>query len=93
VHFGTASDTVNIYIVDSEINGNYGVSICPQQRTNIDSIHDPMMFSTPLMIDQAHIFGIWFVQRRIVDNQDAFLRLNNILYLVPQRIRIGRLSL
>src|SRR5271157_1789591 len=84
---------VDIYIVDSEINGNYSVSICPQQRTNIDSIHQSMLFSTPLMIDKAHIFSIWLVQRRIVNNQETILRLNNILYLIPQRIRIWRLSL
>jgi hypothetical protein len=30
---------VSIYVVDSEINRDNGVSICPEQRTNVDSIH------------------------------------------------------
>lgn len=56
---------VSVYVVDSEINRDHGVSICPEQSTTIDSIHHTMMFSTPLAIDWIHIFSIRFIQRRI----------------------------
>jgi hypothetical protein len=42
---------VSIYVVDSEMSWDYGGSICPEQRANIDSIHQTMLFSAPLMID------------------------------------------
>jgi hypothetical protein len=35
---------VGVYVIDAEINGNYGVSISPEQRANIDSIHQTMLF-------------------------------------------------
>jgi hypothetical protein len=81
------------YVVDSAISGNRIVSICPEQRADIDSIHYPMLLPAPLMIDQIHLFGVRLIQERIVDNQDAILKLNDAIYLIPQRIRVWRLTL
>ena len=75
---------VLLFVIEAEITRQAGFTICPQQGNQVDSLDNLSVLARPVTRDQRHLPGIEFVQRGVVNNQQALTKFNQRLYLRPQ---------
>jgi hypothetical protein len=80
------------FVIDSTITGQGHPSISPHQRQQIDAGNHAMMFAAPMAGHQLHLTGIGFVQRRVIEQEQAGGSRHEGQHFLPQRRRVGRLS-
>jgi hypothetical protein len=60
-------------------------AMTPQQRDQVDARDNTMVFARPVPMDQFNVLSIGFVERGVIDNQEASVQRDMPLSLVPER--------
>ncbi len=71
-------------VVDTDVAGQVGVPISPQEADQIDAQDDSLMFARPMAGDQRNRPALRRVQRRVIDTEDTRGQRYTGAYLVPQ---------
>ena len=77
------SCTVIRLVIEPVIDGQAGRAITPEQRHEVNPLHDSMMRAGPQTMDQADVLSIRVVQRGVIDNQDPSVAVDMLLHFVP----------
>jgi 1,4-dihydroxy-2-naphthoate octaprenyltransferase len=80
-------------VIHPKVAGKEGLPLRPEQGQKRDPFDHPPMLATPMIGHPIHLLGIRLVQRRIIQDQKPLPHVHEGLRLLPQRLRVGRLSL
>ena len=80
-------------VVQAKIAGQSSIAIRPHQTDEVDPLHHLVLFARPMARHQRHLAGIGLVQRRVVDDQQAFAAARYTAHFRPQRLTIRRQAL
>ena len=80
-------------IVDAAVTGQGGGPIGPDHGEQVDPRNHLMMLAAPMACDEFDVPGIGFVQGRIIQDEQASRGPHIGTHLLPQRRRVGRLSM
>lgn len=75
--------SVSVYIINSKVNRDYSVIICPYNGFKVGPIYNRVMFTILLSVNKIHMSGIRFIQNSIIDNKKSSFRNDKILYFFP----------
>lgn len=80
-------------VVDPKVAGDQGLPLRPQQGHEGDAPNHPLVFAAPVVTHQVHVPSVGLIQGGVVQDQQPLPELHEGLGLLPQRRRVGRLSL
>ncbi len=79
-------------MVDAEVHGQELLAVGPQQGHQVDALHHLVVLARPVPAHQLDLRPVGLVQRGVVQDEVATLKVHQVLHLLPQRLAVRGLA-
>lgn len=79
-------------VINPNVTRDQGVPFRPAQGQPGHPLDDPLMLAAPVVGEQLHRLGVGWIQGGVIKDHKPPVQIHAFLRLLPQRLRVGRLS-